>query len=155
MSTKEQVTVAHDTAEAYWWVGALAVIKLSAKETGGGLTVLEVTVPEGYVAPPHVHRAEDETFSVLEGDVTFTIGDRETSASAGDVLFGPRDVPHHFRVHSGPARILYVLTPGGFEGLVRETGEPAATRTLPPPEVVPDFERVGRIAARYGNEILA
>ena len=154
------MTIMHDAAtgrddgETYWWLGALAEIKLSAEQTDGQLSIIEVTVPEGYATPSHLHRIEDETFVVLDGELTFTIGDRTVSATAGDVLFGPRNIPHHFRVDRGPARLLYALTPGGFEGFVRETGERATSRTLPPPDVLPDFDRVGRIAARYGNEIL-
>ena len=60
--------------EARWWLGALAVIKATAADTGGHLTVVEVTDPPGVEAPLHVHHKEDEAFWVLEGDVTFEVG---------------------------------------------------------------------------------
>ena len=41
-------------------------------------------------------------------------------------LFGPKGVPHAFTVDSGPARLLFVLSPAGFEDLIREMGEPRA-----------------------------
>ncbi|MDQ3678154.1 MAG: hypothetical protein M3401_15390 [Actinomycetota bacterium] len=49
--------------------------------------------------------------------------------------------------------MLFILTPGGFEGLVRDMGEPAQSRTLPPP-AEPDMERVMAVAQTYGCELL-
>lgn len=141
-------------SENYWWLGALVRIRLASDQSNGRVAVLEVTVPEGYEAPPHIHRFEDETFVVLEGELTFTVGDDTTPGGPGAAVFGPRDVPHQFRVEKGPARLLYVLTPGGFEGFVRETGEVATALTLPPADVTPDFGLTLSVASRYGNEVL-
>jgi hypothetical protein len=73
-------------------------------------------------------------------------------------LWGPKDVPHAFTVDSGPARLLFVLSPAGLEGLIREMGEPARSLEMPPqPEGPPDeaeMERMAAIATRYGAEIL-
>ena len=84
--------------EARWWLGALTVIKATAADTGGHLTVLDVTDPPGVEAPLHVHHKEDEAFWVLEGDVTFEVGGMTIQAGAGDFVFGPRDVPHRYKV---------------------------------------------------------
>ena len=118
--------------EARWWLGALAVIKATAADTDGHLTVVDVTDPPGVEAPLHVHHREDEAFWVLEGDVTFEIGGQTIEASAGDFVFGPRDVPHRYKVGDEGSRMLFILTPGGFEGLVRATSDPAGSLTLPP-----------------------
>ncbi len=80
--------------EALWWFAALAVIKIAAAETGGLLGVIEVTEPPNAMAPRHVHHREDEGFWVLEGSVTFEIGDMTIGTSAGDFAFGPRGIPH-------------------------------------------------------------
>jgi hypothetical protein len=40
----------------------------------------------------HVHHREDEAFWVLEGEVTFEVGGKTIEASAGDFVFGPRDI---------------------------------------------------------------
>jgi hypothetical protein len=51
--------------------------------------------------------------------------------------------------------MLFIMTPAGFEGLVREMGEPAGSRTLPPmSDEEPDMERVAQIAEKYGCELL-
>ena len=51
--------------------------------------------------------------------------------------------------------MLFILTPAGFEGLVRDMSEPAAERALPPAsDEEPDMERVARVAEAYGCELL-
>ena len=72
----DALAVRGDEGEARWWLGALAIIKATAADTGGSLTVLDVTDPPGVKAPMHVHHREDEAFWVLEGDVTFEVGAR-------------------------------------------------------------------------------
>ena len=139
--------------EAIWWFGALAEIKATAADTGGLMTILEMTEPPGMEVPLHVHYREDEAFWLLEGGATITVGDTTVECRAGDYAFGPRGVPHRFTVGENGCRMLFILTPGGFEGLVREMGEPAQARTLPPP-FEPDMERVAAVGRAYGCELL-
>ena len=149
--TQDPVAVHTGEGEALWWFGSLAEIKATAADTGGQMTIIEITEPPGYEAPLHVHHNEDEAFWILAGDATFEVGDTTIEASAGDYAFGPRDVPHRYTVGDSGCRMLFILTPGGFEGLVREMGEPAGSRTVPPPsDEPPDMGRVAAIAGRYG-----
>ncbi len=130
--------VASHQGEARWWGGGLAVIKASASDTGGQMTIVEVTEPPGAEAPLHVHHNEDEAFWVLDGAVTFEIGG--TTVEAG------RDAG---------CRMLFILTPGGFEDVVIAMSEPAGARTLPPPSTEePDMAAMKAIAAAHGAEIL-
>jgi len=144
--------------EALWWLGMSATIKVTKEQTGGRYALVEVLAPDGYEAVLHVHHQEDEGFYILEGEMTFYVGDQKIKAQPGSYLFGPKDVPHAFTVDSGPARLLFVFSPGGLEGLVREMGEPAGSlAVLLQPEGPPDeaeMERMAAIAARYGAEIL-
>jgi quercetin dioxygenase-like cupin family protein len=141
--------------EARWWFAALAEIKASAADTDGQLTIVEVTEPPGAQAPLHVHHREDEGFWILDGDVTFHVGDVTIEARAGDFAWGPRDVPHRYTVGPDGCRMLFILTPAGFEGLGRDMSEPAAERTIPPAsDEAPDMERVARVAQAYGCELL-
>jgi mannose-6-phosphate isomerase-like protein (cupin superfamily) len=152
-------TFAHEPGEgeALWWFGALATIKATAEQTGGRYTLVEILAPEGE-GVLHVHHFEDEGFYILEGELTFYVGEQTIKAQPGSFLFGPKDVPHAFTVDRGPARLLFVLSPAGMEGLIREMGEPARSLSIPPqPEEEPDeaeMERLMAIAARYGGEIL-
>jgi quercetin dioxygenase-like cupin family protein len=157
-------TFAYDSGEgeAWWWFGLLATIKATKEQTGGHYSLVEILAPDGYEGVLHVHHFEDEGFYILEGEMTFYVGDQTIKAHPGSFLFGPKDVPHAFRVDSGPARLLFVLSPAGFEGLIREMGEPARSLSIPPqPEELleepPDeaeMERLAAIGARYGGEIL-
>jgi hypothetical protein len=52
--------------------------------------------------------------------------------------------------------MLFIMTPGGFETLVRDMSEPAAARTVAPPsDREPDWERVAAVAQANGCELLA
>jgi quercetin dioxygenase-like cupin family protein len=142
--------------EARWWFECLAEIKLTGEQTGGLLTIIEITEPPGSEAPLHVHHRDDETFWILDGDLTFEVGGEAVAAAAGDVVFGPRGVPHRYTVGPNGCRMLFIMTPSGLETLVRGMSEPAQSRTLPPPsDEEPDWEHVATVARAGGCELLA
>ena len=150
--------VRRNEGEARWWFGSLAEIKATAADTGGQLTIVEVTEHPRVEAPLHVHHRDDEAFWILEGDVTFEVGDTTIEASAGDYVFAPRDIPHRFTVGDSGCRMLFILVPGGLEDVVRKTSEPARSRTLPPPDEdepdAADIDRLKKIVAEHGYELL-
>jgi hypothetical protein len=66
------------------------------------------------------------------------------------VAYGPRNVPHTFKVESAVARWLSFATPAGFERFFFETGEPALSLTIPPPPTTPpDFDHIASVVERY------
>lgn len=141
--------------EARWWFAALAEIKATSEDTGGLLSVIAVTEPPNSATPLHVHHREDEAFWILEGSATFEIGDTTIETSAGDFAFGPRGIPHRYTVGDTGCRMLFIMTPGGFENLVRGMSVPARARTLPPaPEDEPDWDHVAAVARANGCELL-
>lgn len=77
--------------------------------------------PGGTQPPPHVHRNHAESFYVLEGEMTFTAGDRELRAEAGSWLQVPPGIPHTFALTGDrPVRFLDVHTPScGFGTFLR------------------------------------
>src|SRR3712207_1563953 len=148
---------------ARWWGGGLATIKVTGKETDDLYSIVEVLEPQGARAPLHLQREEDEAFYVLEGEMTFRIGEEIIKARPGSFVFGPRDVPHTYTVDSGPARLLFLLSPAGFEGFIEDISKPAKGLTLPPsePEGSSDettdeagSESFVVLEARYGCEIV-
>ena len=141
------------TGRQYWFFGMLAEIKASAAETNGMYTLLEITAPAGLQTPLHVHYREDEGFYVLEGSVSIEVGAHTVELGAGEHAFGPRDVPHRFTVGPGGARMLWVLTPSGFEDFVDEVSVPAETPTVPPAHVLPP-ENAAEIVLEHGMELL-
>jgi quercetin dioxygenase-like cupin family protein len=131
--TLEPVAIHRDAGDARWWSKSLAVVKATAADTAGQMTILEMTEPANSEAPLHVHHREDEGFWILEGSATFEVGDQTIEARAGDYLFGPRDIPHRYTTGPDGCRMLFIFTPGGFEELLKVISRPARSRTLPPP----------------------
>src|SRR3954452_6738501 len=81
-------------------------------ETGGKYAIWEALVPPGGGPPPHVHSREEEGFFILEGEVTFRIGDNVFVAKAGTFANMPIGTPHSFRNESGrPAKMLIMIAP--------------------------------------------
>ena len=122
-----------------------AVLLAGVPETGGAASfVVHPLAPRALGSPVHTHGAEDEWSFVLEGRVGVQVGDRLVLAGPGDLVLKPRGVPHAFwNPADEPARLLEVITPGGFEGYFAELGE-----LLAAPE--PDVGRLTELAARYG-----
>ncbi len=149
------ISLRPEEGEALWFFGALAIVKASSETTAGRVTVVEHLAPEGSGPPVHVHHREDEWFYIIEGDVTFWVGGRIIKAQPGSFVYGPRDIPHTFKVESPQARSLVVTEPAGFEKYMRTLGEPAATRTIPSAGIpLPGRDRILAAAAEFGIEIL-
>jgi quercetin dioxygenase-like cupin family protein len=88
----------------YWGPGDLYRFLVTGEETGGAYFAMEAVVPPGGGPPPHIHRNEDETFYVLEGEVEFLLGDRIVTGGAGDFVNVPRGTVHRFPTPARPAR---------------------------------------------------
>jgi mannose-6-phosphate isomerase-like protein (cupin superfamily) len=137
-----------------WFVGCLALIKASAQSTGETLALVEFTHPPDFAVPPHIHHDEDEAFYILEGTASGFCGDDQWRATVGDFVWLPRGVPHAYQADGdGTLRTLAITVPTGFEQFVREAGEPARERALPPPSE-PDIPKLVALAAKYGSEFV-
>src|SRR6476469_4455945 len=91
---------------AIWFLRNRMSVKATAGSTGGAFGLVESLVAPGFSPPLHVHHREDETFYVLEGELTMKCGDRTFRAAAGAFVFLPREVPHTFVVEGDqPARM--------------------------------------------------
>ena len=149
--------LAHDEGEAFWLLGMLQTVKIGRADTNGSFGLLEIVVPPGHGSPWHVHPEEDEWFYVLDGNITFYVGDTRLDLTAGGFAFGPKGVPHTF-IGAGPepAKALVGFAPMQFEGFLREVGQSAPARVLPPPPAGPPpaMERLAPIAQRNGMVIL-
>jgi len=141
--------------QAVWFLGALIHVRVGGGSTGGRLAVLEHTGPRGYSSPVRVHKADEETFFILDGSVRVEVGDRAFNAGPGAVAFLPRQIQHAFVVTSPQARLLTLHTPSGFDDFTLAAGTTAASPfTVPPAELPPDPGALAAIAASYGIEIL-
>ena len=96
------------------WLGITYTIAVTGQ--GASLGAFESAFPAGEGPPLHVHH-EDEAIHVIDGDVDFCLDGQITRLGSGQGVFLPRSVPHCFRVAGHrPARLLGMVTPGGFEG---------------------------------------
>ena len=146
--------VTSETAEAIWFVGCLALVKASTESTGGALALVEFTHPADFATPPHVHHEEDEAFYILEGAMKGFCGNDEWRATAGDFVWLPRGVPHGYANDGTETlRTLAITVPTGFERFVRDAGDNALERTLPPPSEL-DVPKLVAAAAKHGQEFV-
>jgi glyoxylate utilization-related uncharacterized protein len=91
---------------------------------------------------------------VLDGDIKVVDNDRNFVVSTGSFVFMPRGRIHRFQnVRDEPSTILLLFIPGGFEGYFTEVGDPVVEGQPAPTRPV-DFDKVARIAPRYGLEVI-
>ncbi|WP_223596794.1 cupin domain-containing protein [Neobacillus bataviensis] len=55
---------------------------------------------KGFEPPPHTHLREDETFYVLEGQITYYIDDTVIHATPGTYVYAPKGIEHTFKVNT-------------------------------------------------------
>ena len=119
------------------------VIRVTAEQTGGAMSVIE-EIPPMADTPLHVHSREDELFYILDGEHIITLGDEEHRLGPGDTLFAPRGIPHaQRRVEPGVGHEMIVLTPGGFEQFFRELSQAEQNGSLGPDAYAAASERAG------------
>ena len=126
------------------------------EDTNGKYAMWEALVPPGGGPPPHVHSREEESFFILDGEITFTIDGKPLVATAGMFANMPVGVPHSFKNESGkPAKMLISVAPAGLEKMFFEVGVPlaeGATTALPPSKE--EIEKLLKLAPNYGVQIL-
>lgn len=124
-------------APAYWWLDILWIVLADAKDTGCRFSRIEELLPRGSGPGSHKHIWSNETYYILDSDITFLVGDEIKVAHKGDFLRVPRDTRHAFRVDSETAWFLNGSTPASLEAAVTELAMPAPERVLPPKGLSP------------------
>jgi len=127
------------------FLASRARVLTGAQEGDGRLGLVDMLeMPPGDMPPLHVHRAEDEGFYVLSGQVTVFHPGEEVVLGPGEFALTPKDTPHTYRVGDAPARALVFSTPAGFDRFVAAV---AALDVVTP-------ERLTAVAADHDIEIL-
>jgi steroid delta-isomerase-like uncharacterized protein len=136
---------------AFRFLGVPTQVRATADMTNGAFGLVEHwEVPPGFASPYHTHHREDESFYVLQGEVAFVIDGKWRRVGPGSFVFGPREIPHGFKVVGDqPAQMLLQATPGGFEQFVIELGKPLSDPIAPP-----DIPKLIEVATQYGIDIL-
>ncbi|SIO36548.1 cupin domain-containing protein [Chitinophaga niabensis] len=113
---------------------------IAPDQTGNALALLELTLPQGAEPPAHIHNNEDESFYVVEGQVSVSVAGSATVLNPGEALFAPRNVPHSFRILTEKATIINLITPGTLWNYFIEFSSPIegipqiAIPSIAPPE---------------------
>ena len=137
-----------------WFIDNVARVLVDGETSAGALDLVEVEARGGDMPPLHVHHGTDETFHVVEGEVSFHLPGRSVTRRDGESFFAPRGVPHVYRVESERARMLVVGTPAGFADFVREVSDEPESDGFPPLGRDRDPVRLADAAGRHRIELL-
>jgi quercetin dioxygenase-like cupin family protein len=86
------------------------VLKTPYGENNGGYLQLLMTHPPHIGPGLHIHPTGPETFLVVEGSYTFTLGENEIKTTKGDFVFIPQNIPHKYNADENGGQ-LFVTTP--------------------------------------------
>jgi mannose-6-phosphate isomerase-like protein (cupin superfamily) len=126
-----------------WGPAGTIRILAGLHSTDGDFSVVEATEGPGSAAPLHVHHGEAEAFYVVDGEIELTCGDETMTASSGDFVYTPKDVPHKYAVvGERPARVLLFFSRPGFESFFVEGA------------AAPDPAAMHDVVAKYDLELL-
>ena len=113
-------------------------------------SMFEWTIPPGFSTGLHVHRVQEETFYVLDGECDWQVGGERVRATPGTYLFLPPGVPHNIANASDkPARVLMTVSPPGHEHYFEELAETVAQGGAADPD------RIASLRARYDTDQLS
>src|SRR3954451_14382451 len=155
-TSRSPLHCAAGTGAMYGGPGDLYRFLVTGFENDGAYFAMEAIVPPGGGPPPHIHRHEDETFYILEGECRILLADEWITAGVGDFINVPRGTVHRFHNHGTETmRMILTFTPAGIENFFQETLQP----TLDPTADIPDnFDavaaRYAAAAPRYGIQFL-
>ena len=115
------------------------------EETERAFTLAEFSGSgEGAWTVPHMHREMEESFFVLDGLFTFTVGDRKIEATSGMYILVPRRTAHTITAAQGGGRFLTFMVPGGLEEMFYELGRLR-------PNAIRDPEVRSAVSARFDS----
>jgi quercetin dioxygenase-like cupin family protein len=139
--------------EPLWGLGGLWIVKVSAAQTGGSFSLLEVRMQKGVGTPLHRHEEDEETFIVLDGAMAFLARGKRIDAGPGEIVYLPGGEVHAWRAESAIARFLIIATPQ-HEAFYRDACIPAPALEQPPDAGIVDLSIIVPAGQRHGVEIV-
>ena len=151
------------TAEAYVlrpgeselrWLGETSTHFLATgDQTDGEFALVDERAHRGEEVPLHRHADDVESFYLVEGEVSFFLGDQPgVRAGAGAFVHVPAGAIHGFRVASQTARYL-IFTTARHGEFYRAITLPSRPGGLPPAEPI-EGSQIGKAAREYGIEFV-
>jgi hypothetical protein len=83
--------------------------------------------------------------------MVFTVDGRDYHADPGATIYVPRDVVHSYsNVGEGPAKMLFMYSPAGMDGMFPELGKPGRRGVVGPPLDPAEIAAMACVADKYG-----
>jgi quercetin dioxygenase-like cupin family protein len=131
-------------------LGGHPMVFLVTGEDTRHTSMFDWTIPAGFATGLHVHRVQEETFYMLEGECEWKVGDQVVRATPGTFLFVTPGVPHNItNIIASPARVLMTVSPPGHEHYFKRLSELALQGRHSDPKVV------GELRASYDTDQLS
>ena len=112
-------------------------------------SMFDWTIPAGFATGLHVHRVQEETFYVLEGECEWWVGEKAIRATPGTFLFIPPGTPHNStNVGDKTVRVLMTVSPPGHEAYFVELASSLRTGA-------PDPTALAALRDRYDTDQLS
>jgi 4-oxalocrotonate tautomerase family enzyme len=122
----------------------LRPVYLQTAHQSAGATVMRLSNPPGHGPSPHIHTKMEESFYVLEGQYSFSLGDTDIGGGPGTFVFVTPGTLHSFKnVGDTVGRLLCICTPPGIEKYFQELEAYGWPPISAPPE------ELGRLRAKY------
>jgi mannose-6-phosphate isomerase-like protein (cupin superfamily) len=125
--------------------------KATKETTNGALTFAEGSILPGDGPPPHYHEYMDEAFFVLSGELEFLSGEETFMCEQEGFVYVPRGIRHRFFNRSiHPARLLFLLLPGGLDEFLITIGKEPQAGKVPPPFTPEQRQQIEEISPNFG-----
>ena len=134
--------VTASSAPAINFLGRDINVLMGTDQTNGAYTLTRYQLDQGYGPPQHIHHAEDELFYLLSGSMFAICGDQRLTVEPGSAAFLPRGLPHAFIITEGPADLIQITNPAGWETFIAEVGPST------------DPAHIAEVSRRHNIEIL-
>ncbi|HEY8823763.1 MAG TPA: quercetin 2,3-dioxygenase [Candidatus Limnocylindria bacterium] len=154
MSGRKPYLLKKGQGQSVWSLGGRFTVKVAEANADGRFSLVEALAFRSTEPPLHIHHREDEAWYILDGHMTFYVGDEAIEAEAGSFVFAPSGIAHTFTVDVEPTRVLVFASPAGFEHFALELGEPATSDKPPAGLAVPAPDVLGPVGQRYGIEVV-
>lgn len=135
-------------------VGDIYRFLATGEETDGKYAMWEAIVAPGGGPPPHIHSREEESFYILEGEITLQVNDEQIIATEGMFATMPVGSLHSFKNNTNEnARMILSVAPAGFEEMLFELGAPIEIDQPAPAPSQAEIEKLLELAPKYGLQI--
>jgi DNA-binding transcriptional MerR regulator len=126
--------------------------KVSGKDTGGAMCVLEVN-NTGW--PRHLNRDQDEWIYVVDGEVELEIGKKRFRLGTLESMFIPRNIEHAWAAVSVPAKIINTYQPAGkieefFQVLAKFKDLPTREQAIEKSYTAEQIDELKRVFEAHG-----